>query len=63
HVTCICYYITCRRCKVRLTLPPSLGKPWPQGFIGAHLYKCRILAYAGLVAGAWCRHLVVLSSM
>ncbi|KAB8228982.1 uncharacterized protein BDW43DRAFT_289529, partial [Aspergillus alliaceus] len=63
HVTRMCYYITYRRCKVCLTLPPSLRKPWPQGFVGAHLCKCRILAYAGLITGAWCRHSVVLSSV
>ncbi|KAB8227677.1 uncharacterized protein BDW43DRAFT_293431 [Aspergillus alliaceus] len=62
-MTRTCYYITRRHCKVRLTLSPSLGKPWPQGFVGAHLCECRILAYIGLVAGAWCRRSVILSSV
>ncbi|KAB8228394.1 uncharacterized protein BDW43DRAFT_291308, partial [Aspergillus alliaceus] len=62
-IICMCYYITHRRYKMRLTLLLSLRKPWPQGFVGAHLYKCRILAYAGLVTGAWYRYLVILSSV
>ncbi|KAB8228034.1 uncharacterized protein BDW43DRAFT_292398 [Aspergillus alliaceus] len=62
-MTCTCYYITCRYYKVRLTLLPSLRKPWPQGFVGAYLCEYRILAYTELVTGAWCRRSVILSSI